>query len=351
MDKPGEEGQENREENEKEEENEEEEGKNEEEEEKNEEERQRGRKVDSPGRQIDSSGRVVSFMVADEANSFGEKINKGGKKGTTGVPKKMLNDVKDSSKSTVDSEARSDGVTVKGEDVKMENKPQRSSNAILEVDRGGGEVGLGQYKEGGNPTWKIVAAGGAFGVALVAILIGLLILARVRAKEENSVDQMQGGAVDLDSVSLDSGDLEVVSNVLGTIDSDNLYKLESGRRRKESAKENSFSKIQSKPCTTEYKARSSIGLASDEKKLTTGGRPTEASIRELDDFLLNLSPTCATSRTCAPSRTCDEAHARSTRTPRSSTSGESDRLYALPSALSTLSSKWRQNQIHQSSYV
>ena len=74
MDKPGEEGQENREENEKEEENEE--------------ERQRGRKVDSPGRQIDSSGRVVSFMVADEANSFGEKINKGGKKGTTGIPNK-----------------------------------------------------------------------------------------------------------------------------------------------------------------------------------------------------------------------------------------------------------------------
>ena len=349
MDKPGEEGQENREENEKEEENKEEE-------EKNEEERQRGRKVDSPGRQIDSSGRVVSFMVADEANSFGEKINKGGKKGTTGVPKKMLHYVKDSSKSMVDSEARSDGVLVKGEDVKMENKPQRSGNAILEVDRGGGEVGLGQYKEGGNPTWKIVAAGGAFGVALVAILIGLLILARVRAKEENSVDQMQGGAVDLDSVSLDSGDLEVVSNVLGTINSDNLYKLESGRRRKESAKENSFSKIQSKPCTTEYKARSSIGLASeaaigDEKTLTTGGRPTEASIRELDDFLLNLSPTCATSRTCAPARTCDEAHARSTRTPRSSTSGESDRLYALPSTLSTLSSTWRQNQIHQSSYV
>ena len=125
MDKPGEEGQENREE--------------------NEEERQRGRKVDSPGRQIDSSGRVVSFMVADEADSFGEKINKGGKKGTTGVPKKMLHDVKDSSKSTVDSEARSDGVTVKGEGVKMENKPQRSSNAILEVDRGEGEVGLGQF--------------------------------------------------------------------------------------------------------------------------------------------------------------------------------------------------------------
>ena len=123
----------------------------------------------------------------------------------------MLHDVKDSSKSMVDGDARCDGVTVKGEDVKMENKSQRSSNAILEVDRGGGEVGLGQYKEGGNPTWKIVAAGGAFGVALVAILIGLLILARVRAKEENSVDQMQGGAVDLDSVSLDSGDLEVVS--------------------------------------------------------------------------------------------------------------------------------------------
>ena len=125
------------------------------------------------------------------------------------------------------------------------------------------------------------------------------------------MNQMQAGGVDLDSVSLDSGDLEVVSSIHGAINGD-ISHLENGKRHEESLNENSLPKIHIKPCRTEYTAKPTVGHVSDNVDPRRPGKsvhPSEASIRQLDDFLSSLSPICAPSET-----------------QRLSTSGESDRL-------------------------
>ena len=285
------------------------------------------RKVDLSGQQIDGGGIVVNFMVADEADSFEVKLNRGGNKGTTGALDKVWQDI-NSSNNTIDNiEAQSYGAKVTGKEVKIGKRRRTggeptttegdgpkysledgSMSVGVEVEHGmyHGGGGVGDDHDHGNPSWQVVAAGVVSGVVLVAILIGLLIWGRCKLerdqvkKEKKTVNQMQAGGVDLDSVSLDSGDLEVVSNMHAAINA-NIGSLKNGKRREESLNENNLSKIYIKPCKTEYTANPTVGHVSDNTSGDSRGprknihHPSEASISQLDDFLSTLSPTCSPS--------------------------------------------------------
>ena len=325
-------------------------------------------KVDLSGQQIDGGGRVVNFMVADEADSFEEKINRGGNKGTTGALDKVRQDINPPNNTIDDIEAPIYVAIAAGEKVELGERQRTGgdsmgkntasvskfgsfgegwSSTMRERDgvkhsdlkdgsmsdgveneqgmhHGGGKVGQEQEREGdhdrGDPSWQVLAAGGVSGVTLVTILIGLIIWGRCKLerdrvkKEKKSVNQMQAGGVDLDSVSLDSGDLEVVSNMHAAINA-NIGSLKNGMRHEESLNENNLSKIHIKPCKTEYTANPTVGHVSDNASGDSRGprknihHPSETSISQLDDFLSTLSPTCSPSET-----------------QRLSTSGESDRL-------------------------
>ena len=66
--------------------------------------------------------------------------------------------------------------------------------------------------------WQDVAGGAVSGIVLVILLVGLVFWVRLRRdKVEN---QVEGGVVDLDSVSLDHEDLKVVASILSAINTD-----------------------------------------------------------------------------------------------------------------------------------
>ena len=303
---------------------------------------------DWSGQQHDAGGRrVANFMLADEADSFEEKVNKvGDDKGTAGGwditccngtaannsdGRIILNEeeVKTGQRSdeewtgsndasllhfgTLDGDWHGNAKAhdgVKGDldpmsdDVKVEHRLHRARG-------GGGGAGLGPARDGehggGNHSWQVLVAGGVSGVTLVAIMVGLLIWGRCILQRgrltKKSVKPM--GGVDLESVSLDSGDLEVVDNMLATIDRDS-GSLQNGKV----VFGNSLRETTA--CRTEETVGrvSDIGNTGDPRKPRKSVHPNEGPIGgQLGAFLSSLSPTSEAQRL--------------------STSGESDRSYHL----------------------
>ena len=88
--------------------------------------------------------------------------------------------------------------------------------------------------------WQDVAGGAVSGIVLVILLVGLVFWVRLRKdKVEN---QVEGGVVDLDSVSLDNEDLKVVASILSAINT-NFRKTGAGG----TGIEIGFSELQKKP--------------------------------------------------------------------------------------------------------
>ena len=88
--------------------------------------------------------------------------------------------------------------------------------------------------------WQDVAGGAVSGIVLVILLVGLVFWVRLRRdKVEN---QVEGGVVDLDSVSLDNEDLKVVASILSAFNTD-IRKTGAGG----TGIEIGFSELQKKP--------------------------------------------------------------------------------------------------------